>query len=77
MKVLISEHITFNQDSTGDEFASICGSWRIEDMTMEEFCKWADETRSDYITEDYDGEIHFPKKWDDLCKLGNGRNEIE
>jgi hypothetical protein len=66
MKVLIGQCIMFNQDSVGDEFALICGPYRIEDMTMEDYYKWADKTTEDYITEDYDGEIHIAKNWEDL-----------
>ncbi len=52
MKVLIGQCIMFNQDSVGDEFALICGHYRIEDMTMEDYYKWADKTTDAWRKDD-------------------------
>lgn len=66
MKVLIGNSIIFDQDSEGYEFALICGPYRIEEMTDEEFFKWEEDTTEDYITEDYEGGVRISKNWKDI-----------
>ena len=60
MKVLIGQHITFETEvNNRPNFATVHGDYKIVEMSEEEFEKWADETNSDWISEDYDGEIYF------------------
>jgi hypothetical protein len=59
MKVLIGSHIGFEENCVGESFAMIFGDYKVVEMSQENFENWSDTTNSDWITEEYEGDIYF------------------
>ena len=62
MKVIIGDHIIFEEDDDGKPYATIYGDYKIVDMEDSEFKTYTDETSDDWISSDYEGVIYQCKK---------------
>jgi hypothetical protein len=62
MKVIIGDHIIFEEDDEGSPYATIYGDYKMVDMKDSEFNAYIDETSDDWISSNYEGVIYQCKK---------------
>lgn len=62
MKVIIGDHIVFETDDYGKQYATIYGDYKIVDMEDSEFSNYTDETMDDWISSQYKGVIYQCKR---------------
>jgi hypothetical protein len=62
MKVIIGDHIIFEEDDDGKPYATIYGDYKIVDMEEAEFNDYIDVTTDDWIASNYEGVIYQCKK---------------